>query len=144
MPYFYTEFKIKTNQITVHISDSAAKILVVDDEPNIIVALEYLLQREGYEVFKAYNGQDALDMLVSLVPDVIVLDVMMPGMDGFEVARRIRQMPALEHAKIIFLTAKGTQRDKESGYASGAEYYMIKPFENEVFVSTVNEIMAYG
>ena len=118
----------------MHISDTSAKILVVDDEPNIVVALEYLLHREGYEVHKAYNGQEALDTLQSLVPDVVVLDVMMPGIDGFEVARRIRQIPALELTKIIFLTAKGTQRDKESGYASGAEYYMIKPFENEVFV----------
>ncbi len=128
----------------MQISDSASKILVVDDEPNIVIALEYLLQREGYEVHKAYTGQEALDRLETITPDVVVLDVMMPGMDGFEVARRIRQMPALECTKIIFLTAKGTQRDKESGYASGAEYYMIKPFENEVFVSTVNEIMAYG
>lgn len=126
------------------ISDSSAKILVVDDEPNIVIALEYLLQREGYNVFKAYNGSEALERLASLTPDIIVLDVMMPGIDGFEVARRLRQMPALEMTKIIFLTAKGTQRDKESGYASGAEYYMIKPFDNEVFVSTVNEIMAYG
>ena len=101
----------------MHISDTSAKILVVDDEPNIVVALEYLLHREGYEVHKAYNGQEALDTLQSLVPDVVVLDVMMPGIDGFEVARRIRQIPALELTKIIFLTAKGTQRDKESGYS---------------------------
>ena len=125
-------------------SGSAAKILIVDDEPNIVIALEYLLQREGYEVHKAYNGQDALDCLAWLAPEIVVLDVMMPGMDGFEVARRLRQIPALEQTKIIFLTAKGTQQDRAAGYASGAEYYMIKPFDNAVFVSTVNEIMAYG
>jgi DNA-binding response OmpR family regulator len=128
----------------VEISGSSAKILVVDDEPNIVIALEYLLQREGYQVQKAYNGQQALDLLESWTPDIVVLDVMMPGMNGFEVARRLRQISALELTKIIFLTAKGTQSDKESGYASGAEYYMIKPFDNDVFVSTVNEIMAFG
>lgn len=128
----------------MNISDSSAKILLVDDEPNIVIALEYLLKREGYEVHKAYNGQDALGCLTTLVPDIVILDVMMPGMDGFEVARRLRQMPALEQTKIIFLTAKGTQQDRATGYNSGAEYYMIKPFDNDVFVSTVNEIMAYG
>lgn len=128
----------------MQISGHSAKILVVDDEPNIVIALEYLLQREGYEVQKAYNGQQALDCMENWTPDIVVLDVMMPGMNGFEVARRLREIPALEHTKIIFLTAKGTQRDKESGYASGAEYYMIKPFDNDVFISTVNEIMAYG
>ncbi len=128
----------------MEISGSSAKILVVDDEPNIVIALEYLLQREGYQVQKAYNGQQALDLLESWTPDIVVLDVMMPGMNGFEVARRLRQISALELTKIIFLTAKGTQSDKESGYASGAEYYMIKPFDNDVFVSTVNEIMAFG
>lgn len=128
----------------MQISGHSAKILVVDDEPNIVIALEYLLQREGYEVQKAYNGQQALDCMENWTPDIVVLDVMMPGMNGFEVARRLREIPALEQTKIIFLTAKGTQRDKESGYASGAEYYMIKPFDNDVFISTVNEIMAYG
>ena len=128
----------------MQISGHSAKILVVDDEPNIVIALEYLLQREGYEVQKAYNGQQALDCMENWTPDIVVLDVMMPGMNGFEVARRLREIPALELTKIIFLTAKGTQRDKESGYASGAEYYMIKPFDNDVFISTVNEIMDYG
>ena len=128
----------------MQISGHSAKILVVDDEPNIVIALEYLLQREGYEVQKAYNGQQALDCMENWTPDIVVLDVMMPGMNGFEVARRLREIPALELTKIIFLTAKGTQRDKESGYASGAEYYMIKTFDNDVFISTVNEIMAYG
>ena len=128
----------------MQVPESSAKILVVDDEPNIVVALEYLLQREGYVVYKAYNGQQALETLHSLTPDIVILDVMMPGMDGFEVARKMRNLPSLECTKIIFLTAKGTERDKESGYASGAEYYMIKPFDNDVFISTVNEIMAYG
>ena len=120
------------------------KILIVDDEPNIVIALEFLLQREGYQVEKAYNGLQALELAAAFSPDIVVLDVMMPGMDGFEVARRMRQIDRLEMTKIVFLTAKGTQRDKETGYASGGEYYLIKPFDNEVFVHTINEIMAYG
>ena len=123
---------------------NSAKILVVDDEPNIVLALEFLLQREGYRVEKAFSGLQALEIAEAFQPDIVVLDVMMPGMDGLEVARKIRGNPALDQAKIVFLTAKGTQRDKQSGYTSGAEYYMIKPFENEEFVSTINEIMAYG
>ncbi len=123
---------------------NSAKILVVDDEPNIVLALEFLLQREGYRVEKAFSGLQALEIAEAFQPDIVVLDVMMPGMDGLEVARKIRGNPALDQAKIVFLTAKGTQRDKQSGYTSGAEYYMIKPFENEEFVNTINEIMAYG
>lgn len=128
----------------VNTPDNTAKILVVDDEPNIVLILEFLLQREGYSVEKAYNGLQALEIANVFHPDIIILDVMMPGMDGFEVARKMRNNAALESAKIVFLTAKGTQRDKESGYASGAEYYMIKPFDNDEFVHTINEIMAYG
>lgn len=121
-----------------------AKILVVDDEPNIVLALEFLLQREGCQVEKAYNGLQALEIVAGFSPDIVVLDVMMPGMDGFEVARKMRNLPALEHTKIVFLTAKGTERDKQTGYASGGEYYMTKPFDNEHFVNTIQEIMAYG
>jgi DNA-binding response OmpR family regulator len=120
------------------------KVLIVDDEPNIVVALEFLLEREGFTVRKAYDGQQAIAEAQRFVPDIMVLDVMMPGMDGFEVARQIRNTPALEYTKIVFLTAKGTQRDKETGYAHGAEYYLIKPFDNEVFVQTVLEIMEFG
>jgi len=120
------------------------KILVVDDEPNIVLAVEFLLQREGWNVQIAYNGIEALEVLTSYKPDVLLLDVMMPEMDGFELAAHIRALPTLEEVKIIFLTAKGTQRDKETGYAKGAEYYMVKPFDNDVLVQTVQEILVYG
>lgn len=123
---------------------AAAKVLIVDDEPHIVVALEFLLAREGFVLEKAYDGLQAIERAQVFLPDIMVLDVMMPGMDGFEVSRRIRNNPALEHTKIVFLTAKGAPRDKETGYANGAEYYLIKPFDNEVFVQTILEIMAYG
>jgi DNA-binding response OmpR family regulator len=116
------------------------RILIVDDEPNIVLAIEFLLQRAGYQTEKAYNGPQALEQAAAFLPDLIVLDVMMPGMDGFEVAREIRRTAALERTKIVFLTAKGTQRDKSTGYESGAEYYMVKPFDNDELVQTINEI----
>jgi DNA-binding response OmpR family regulator len=120
------------------------RVLIVDDEPNIVTAIEFLMQREGYQTAKAYNGEQALELAAGFLPDIVVLDVMMPGIDGFEVARRIRQSPVLEYAKIVFLTAKGTQRDKETGYANGAEAYLIKPFDNDELVMVVNEMLAYG
>ena len=125
-------------------SASAAKVLIVDDEPNIVLSLEFLLKHEGYQTQKAFNGLRALEIAAEFLPDIVVLDVMMPGIDGFEVAQQIRLNPLLEYTKIIFLTAKGTQRDKETGYAKGAEAYMLKPFENEVLVTTVNEMLTYG
>ena len=123
---------------------ASAKILIVDDEPNIVLAIEFLLQRQGYLVEKAYNGLQALEVAIDFQPDIIILDVMMPDMNGFEVGKQIRQLPALEHTKIIFLTAKGTQKDKQTGYASGAEVYMIKPFDNDELVTTVQEMLTYG
>lgn len=125
-------------------SADSGKILIVDDEPNIVLAIEFLLQREGYRTEKAFDGLQALDKAADFQPNIIILDVMMPGMSGFEVGQQIRKMPTLEHTKIIFLTAKGTQRDKQTGYASGAEVYMIKPFDNDELVMAVNEMMVYG
>ena len=93
---------------------------------------------------KAFDGAQALALASQFVPDIVVLDVMMPGMNGFEVAAQIRKQPELEHTKIIFLTAKGTQRDKETGYAKGAEAYLLKPFDNEELVLVVQEMLAYG
>lgn len=125
-------------------SADSGKILIVDDEPNIVLAIEFLLRREGYRTEKAFDGLEALEKAADFQPNIIILDVMMPGMNGFEAGQEIRKMPMLEHTKIIFLTAKGTQRDKQTGYASGAEVYMIKPFDNDELVMTVNEMMVYG
>lgn len=129
---------------TVLLSDSSAKILVVDDEPAIVTAIEFLLTRAGHQVKTAFDGPQAIQAAMAFKPDVLVLDVMMPGMDGFEVAGLIRKNPDLDHTRILFLTAKGTERDKKTGYANGAEYYMIKPFDNDLLVSTVNEVLVYG
>jgi DNA-binding response OmpR family regulator len=126
------------------VSNKPARILLVDDEPNILLAIEFLLKKEGYIIQKAFDGQQALDAVVSFRPDIVVLDVMMPEFDGFEVARRIRNMPDIEDVRIIFLTAKGTETDKTTGYVSGGEVYLIKPFDNDELVSVINEVVEFG
>jgi DNA-binding response OmpR family regulator len=120
------------------------QILLVDDEPNIIIPIEFLMQQEGYQVTTAFNGREALSLLENATPDVVILDVMMPEMDGFEVAKRIRANPQLSDTRIIFLTAKGTNQDKLNGYEKGGEVYLTKPFDNEELVQTVNDLVLYG
>jgi DNA-binding response OmpR family regulator len=119
-------------------------VLIVDDEPNILVALDFLLKKEGYEVLKATNGLEALQIIDNTPPVVVVLDVMMPEMDGFEVARRIRSNEDNQDIRIIFLTAKGTKADRAEGYDRGGEVYLTKPFDNEEFITTVNEMIEFG
>ena len=113
------------------------KILLVDDEPNILIALEFLMKQQGYRVETAQNGQEALELLENFTPNVILLDVMMPGMDGFEVAKKIRENTELINTQIIFLTAKGTKEDRRKGYKSGGEIYLTKPFDNEELIESV-------
>lgn len=120
------------------------RILLVDDEPNILLAIEFLLKKEGYTIQKAFDGQQALELAATFRPDIVVLDVMMPELDGFEVAQRIRNTPSFDDVRIIFLTAKGTPSDKMRGYSSGGEVYLIKPFDNDELVRIVNEIVEFG
>ena len=122
----------------------SSKILLVDDEPNILIALEFLFENEGYTVQKALDGHQALEKAASFQPNIIVLDVMMPGLDGFEVARRLRHIDGFENTRIIFLTAKGTPQDKLKGYDSGGEIYITKPFDNDELLHTINEIVEFS
>lgn len=123
-------------------SDKAsAKILLVDDEPNILIALEFLLAKEGYTIAKAGNGEEALEVMNTFQPHLVILDVMMPGISGFEVASAIRKESKFDQVQIIFLTAKGTEEDRWQGYSSGGEIYLTKPFENDDLVDSVNYIL---
>jgi DNA-binding response OmpR family regulator len=126
------------------INNKDIKILIVDDEPNIVVAIEFLLIQAGYTIEKAFNGQEAMEKVTSFNPNIIVLDVMMPEMDGFETARQIRLMEGKDDTRIVFLTAKGTQQDRKTGYAVGGEIYLIKPFDNDILVSTIDELVKFG
>ena len=116
------------------------KVLVVDDEPNIVLSLEFLMRECGHEVAVAHNGEDALRLAGSFRPDLVLLDVMMPALNGFEVCRRLRECPGPQ-AKVVMLTAKGRVPDQLKGAASGADAYVIKPFSTKELVSTVQQLL---
>jgi len=118
------------------------KILVADDEPNIVVALEYLLQRSGYEVHIARNGDEALRQVEAHVPDLVLLDVMMPLHSGYEVCRRIRELSEWRHIKIVMLSAKGRDAEINKGLAAGADLYVTKPFSTREIVEKIRGLLA--
>jgi DNA-binding response OmpR family regulator len=118
------------------------RILIVDDEPNIVLALELLMKREGYEIHTVDDGQKALDAVKEFRPDLIILDIMMPKMDGYEVCQLIRADASLKDVYIIMLTAKGREVEKEKGMALGADYYITKPFSTREVMMRVKEFLA--
>ena len=117
------------------------KVLVADDEPNIVISLEYLLKREGYTVIVARDGQEALDAIELERPDLVLLDVMMPKKTGFEVCQAVRASEALQTTKILMLTAKGRDTDVAKGLALGADAYMTKPFATRELVQKVAHML---
>ena len=118
------------------------KILLVDDEPNIIMSLEYTFKKQNFEVFIARDGQEALDILKTEQPDVIILDIMMPNVDGYATIESIKKNEKLTHCKVIFLSAKNKESDIEKGMQLGADAYMTKPFSIKKLVDQVNELLA--
>lgn len=116
------------------------KILIADDEPNIIMSLEYTFRKNGFEVYIARNGQEALEILNTQVPDVALLDIMMPEVDGYSLLSEIRKDDRLEGCKVIFLSAKNKPADIEKGFALGADAYLTKPFSIKKIVEQVNEL----
>jgi DNA-binding response OmpR family regulator len=118
------------------------RILIVDDEPNIVLALELLMKKEGYEVHTVDDGERAVQAAKDLQPDLILLDIMMPKMDGYEVCQRIRSDALLKDVSIIMLTAKGREVEREKGLALGADHYITKPFSTRQVVMKVKEILA--
>ena len=108
----------------------AKKILVVDDEKSICETLELLLSYEGYEVFKTYTGQEALNRLPEVSPDLMILNLGLPGMNGLEVCRRIRKDPVYKELPIMMLTGSNTEKDRQRGLKAGTNEYMGKPFDN--------------
>jgi len=117
----------------------AQSILIVDDAPNIVLSLEFLMKQEGYEVFAVDNGEEALDFLSRYKPDLILLDVMMPRKDGYEVCQAIRANDAMQDVRIIMLTAKGRDVEREKGLALGADDYITKPFSTREVVEKVKK-----
>ena len=117
------------------------KILIVDDEPNIVMSLEYTFKKNNYEVFIARDGQETLDILKTNFPDVIILDIMMPMVDGFATLEQIRKDDNLKHTKVLFLSAKNKASDIEKGLALGADAYMTKPFTIKKVVEQLIEFV---
>jgi DNA-binding response OmpR family regulator len=119
----------------------AKRILVVDDEPNIVMSLEFLMKRAGFEVEVARNGRQALQALERDPPDLLLLDVMMPEFDGYMVCEQIRRDPRWNGTKIIMLTARGRETEKQRGLALGADDYVTKPFSTRVLVEQVKSLL---
>jgi DNA-binding response OmpR family regulator len=119
----------------------AKRVLVVDDEPNIVMSLRFLMEREGFEVEVASTGEAALEALGQAPADLVLLDVMMPKLDGFEVCQRIRGNPVWAATKIVMLTAKGREVERDKGLALGADEYVTKPFSTRDLVARVKEML---
>lgn len=117
------------------------KVLIVDDEPNILMSLEFLMKKQGYTVFIARDGKEALDILTTETPDVVILDIMMPEVDGYQVCAHIRSKNEFNHTKVIFLTAKSKETDIEKGYELGADLYMTKPFSTRALVKKIGNLL---
>jgi DNA-binding response OmpR family regulator len=119
----------------------AKEILIVDDEPNVVVPIQFLMEQLGYRVMIAERGEDALDLIYQYKPDLVLLDIMLPGIDGYEVCEIVRLNPEYRKIKIIFLTAKGREEEIAKGLALGADAYITKPFSNAALVAKVKELL---
>jgi len=120
----------------------AHKILIVDDEPNIVISLEFLMKKEGFEVAVANDGEEALVKVASFNPDLMLLDVMMPKKSGFEVCEALRADPQRSGLQIVMLTAKGRDTEVAKGLALGADAYVTKPFSTKDLVAKVKQMLA--
>ncbi|MFN8496150.1 MAG: response regulator [Caldilineaceae bacterium] len=120
----------------------AKKILIVDDETNIVISLQFLMEQAGYQVDVARTGEEALEKIASFMPDLILLDVMLPGVSGYDICQRVRQTPAWQAMKIVMLTAKGRDVERAKGLALGANAYITKPFSTKELLAEVQRQLA--
>lgn len=119
-----------------------AKVLVVDDEANIVLSLEFLMQQAGFQVDTAEDGESALARIAESPPDLVLLDISLPGISGFDVLERLRGDPAHARLPIIMLTAHGREVEREKGLALGADDYVTKPFSTQTLVEKVKTLLA--
>ncbi|GGK46283.1 MULTISPECIES: response regulator transcription factor [Flavobacteriaceae] len=117
------------------------KILIVDDEPNIVMSLEYIFKKENFEVFIARDGSEAIEIAEDNLPDIILLDIMMPNVDGYQVLKHLKKNPKLDNIKVLFLSAKNKVSDIELGLQLGADKYISKPFSTKKLVKEVKELL---
>ena len=118
------------------------KVLIADDEQNIVISLEFLMKREGYQVEVANDGEEAVRRIRASRPDLVLLDVMMPKKSGFEVCQEIRSDPEMAGVRILMLTAKGRESDLARGLGAGADAYVTKPFSTRELMAKVREMLA--
>lgn len=118
------------------------KILVVDDDPYILMSLEYLMKKNGFEVMVARNGTEALDIVEKQVPDIVLLDIMMPDVDGYAICKHIKSSKKLKEAKVVFMSAKSKETDIRKGYDLGASLYVTKPFSTRQLLKQVQELIS--
>lgn len=117
------------------------KVLVVDDDPYILMSLEFLMKKSGYEVMIARNGTEALELVEKQIPDIVLLDIMMPDVDGYQICKHIKKSDTLKHTKVVFMSAKTKESDIQKGYDLGASLYIIKPFSTRELVKQIKELM---
>jgi len=117
------------------------KVLIVDDEPSIIVALQFLMEENGYITLVAFSGEEAMEAVAKHHPDLILLDVMLPVVDGFEVCQRVRENPEWKDTRIVLLTALGSDANITKGLDLGADAYVTKPFSNADLVAKVKDLL---
>lgn len=117
------------------------KILVVDDDPYILMSLEFL-KKNGFEVMVARNGTEALDIVEKQVPDIVLLDIMMPDVDGYAICKHIKSSKKLKEAKVVFMSAKSKETDIRKGYDLGASLYVTKPFSTRQLLKQVQELIS--
>ncbi|MCY1527557.1 Transcriptional regulatory protein WalR [compost metagenome] len=117
-------------------------VLIADDEPNIVISLEFLLEQAGYRVLVAHDGQEALEAIQRQPPDLVLLDVMLPRLSGFDVCQKIRENPDWQHMRIVMLTAKGREVEVSKGLALGANAYITKPFSTQELLAQIGAQLA--
>lgn len=122
-------------------ASDTVKVLIVDDEPDILEFMEYNLKKEGYEVYLAKNGKEAIDLARKERPQLIILDIMMPVMDGIEACRQIREIPELQHTLVTFLTARNEEYSQIAGFDVGADDYISKPIKPRVLTSRIKALL---
>jgi DNA-binding response OmpR family regulator len=120
----------------------AKRVLLAEDEPNIVESLTFLLERAGFEINAEANGRRALETVLSDAPDVLILDVMLPDLDGYEILRQVRADPRTAELPILMLTAKGQKEDRETALECGADLFITKPFSNSDIIDAIEQLAA--
>jgi DNA-binding response OmpR family regulator len=120
------------------------KILIVDDEIDVVEVVTVLLEHEGYDILKAYDGQEALDTIEKVIPDLVILDIMMPKIDGVEVCRRMRAKEEMKEIPIVMFSAKLSAIDKKESFDAGADGFISKPFNARGFIAGIKTYLELG